>query len=103
MHRVGSLLQFIGGGIGRVALSGLLIGIFFLIVGVLPWEFFVEVLRAPPRAWYSRVLALLGLALIAGSLWFNLWSRKQQAIDALAEDISWAIQNLVNRDPCPST
>jgi hypothetical protein len=40
---------------------------------------------------------------IAASLWLHLWSKKQQAIDDLAEDMSWAIQNLLNRTPMPST
>jgi hypothetical protein len=32
-----------------------------------------------------------------------VWSRKQRAIDDLAEDLSWAIQKLLNRDPRPTT
>jgi len=48
-------------------------------------------------------LVLVGLALIAFFLGFNLWSQKQRAIDDLAEDLSWAITHLLNRNPRPST
>ena len=41
--------------------------------------------------------------IFGASLWFNLWSRKQHIIDDLAEDIAWAINNLLNRSPTPST
>ena len=42
-------------------------------------------------------MTLVGLALIAGSLWFNVWSQKQKAIDDLAGDIAWAHDNLLQR------
>jgi hypothetical protein len=52
----------------------------------------------------SRVgLIIVGLVLIGGSLWFNLWSTKQTAIDALAVDMAWAINNLLNRQLRAST
>jgi hypothetical protein len=104
--RAGSVLQFVGGGIGRVALSGLLIGLFFVGVGMTPWQFVAQIIQQPPRfvtsEWFSPSITLVGLALIAASLSFNIWSRKQKAIDALAEDISDAITNLLNRTPPPS-
>jgi hypothetical protein len=107
MVRAGSILHFIGGGIGRVSLSGVLIGLFFVGVGMTPWQFVADVLQNPPdfvrSVWFSPSITLVGLALIAASLWFNLWSRKQKAIDDIAEDISWAIHNLLNRNPRPST
>jgi len=103
MHRVGSLLAFIGGGIGRVALSGVLIGFFFVIAGVTPWQFFADNFSSPPSLWLSPIVTLVGLAVIWGSLQFNRWSRHQKAIDALAEDLGWAIRNLLNRNPRPST
>ena len=37
------------------------------------------------------------LAVIWASLHFNVWSLRQRSIDALAEDMSWAIHNLLNR------
>ena len=107
MHRVGSLLQFVGGAIGRVAASGIIIGLFFVVVGVTPWQFVADFIQHPPSwfgsVWLQPSLTLIGLALIGASLWFNLWSRKQQAIDELAEDIAWAINSLVNRNPRPTT
>ncbi len=33
------------------------------------------------------------------SLTFNRWSAKQKVVDGLAEDISWAIDKLLNRSP----
>jgi hypothetical protein len=107
MHRVGSLLQFVGGAIGRVAASGIIIGLFFIAAGVTPWQFVADLIQQPPlwlrSVWLQPSLTLIGITLIGGSLWFNLWSKKQQVIDDLAEDIAWAIKNLVNRKPRPST
>jgi hypothetical protein len=104
---VGSLLSFIGGGLGRLALSGILLGAFVLLFGMLPWQMVANLANYQPNSWFgpglSVFLAVVGLALIAGSLWFNVWSRKQQAINELAEDISWAISDLLNRSPPPST
>jgi hypothetical protein len=37
-HKVGSALQFIGGGISRAAATALVVGIFFVIVGMTPWQ-----------------------------------------------------------------
>jgi hypothetical protein len=45
----------------------------------------------------------VGLVIIGLSLWMNLWSKKQQTIDDLAEEMSWAIHDLLNRTPRPST
>jgi hypothetical protein len=107
MRVVGSIVQFIGGGIGRVALSGVLIGIFFVGVGVTPWQFAAQTIQHPPHLianpWFSPRITLVGLVLIAASLWFNLWSRKQKTIDDLAEDMAWSVHNLLNRTPPPST
>lgn len=47
--------------------------------------------------WFRLVLVVVGLVVIGGSLHFNVWSLRQQAIDSLAEDLSWAIHDLVNR------
>jgi hypothetical protein len=106
-HKVGTLLQFIGGGIGRAASTGIAAGIFFVLVGMTPWQAAANFLQNPPSflasVWFTPSLTILGLGLIALSLWFNIWSRKQQAIDDLAEDMSWAIHDLLNRSPRPST
>jgi hypothetical protein len=81
-RRVGSLLQFIGGALGRVAASGLIIGIFFLVIGMTPWQYVANLIQHPPAwltsIWFSPRMTLVGLALIAFSLWFNLWSEKQR-------------------------
>jgi hypothetical protein len=90
---VGTFLSFIGGGISRAAGSAIAIGAFFLLFGILPWF----------GPGVSIFLTVVGLALIAGSLWFNFWSQREAAIDELAEDLSWAIHDLLNRDPRPST
>jgi hypothetical protein len=104
---VGTLLSFIGGGISRAAASGLVIGGFFLLFGVLPWQVVANLANYQPNAWLGPVVSagatLFGLMLIGATLRFNLWSREQQAIDALAEDISWAISDLLNRKPPPSS
>ena len=47
--------------------------------------------------WFRLGILVLGLAVIGFSLTFNRWSQKQRAIDRLAEDISWAIDSLLNR------
>lgn len=39
----------------------------------------------------------MGLALIYASLRFNLWDQRQKAVDELAEDVSWAIRDILNR------
>jgi hypothetical protein len=98
---VGTVLQFVGGSIGRAAGTALVIGIFFVLFGVAPWQFVASLITNPP-AWaaspYFRFAVLiLGLFVIWASLAFNRWSSKQKAIDSLAEDISWAIDNLLNR------
>ena len=107
MHRVGSILQFVGGAIGRVAMSVILIGLFFVIVGVTPWQFFVYFFQHPlawlASPWIRPSITIIGLVLIGASLWFNLWSRKQHIIDDLAEDMAWAVHNLLNRSPPAST
>jgi hypothetical protein len=107
MHQVGSLLQFIGGAIGRVAAAGLIVGIFFVAVGVTPWELVAHLLLHPPRwltsPWLNLSMVLVGLSFIGFSLNFNRWSQQQKAIDALAEDLSWAIHHLLNRNPPATT
>jgi hypothetical protein len=107
MHHVGSLLQFIGGAIGRVAATGFLVGLFFVLAGMTPWELVANILQHPPRwltsPWLNLSMVLVGLAVITFSLRFNQWSQRQTAIDALAEDLGWAIRHLLNRKPQPTT
>jgi hypothetical protein len=101
--QVGTVIQFIGGSISRVTGAALVIGIFFVLVGVTPWEFVARLIINPPpwitSAYFRLSVLILGLVLIWVTLNFNRWSAKQKAIDSLAEDISWAITNLLNRLP----
>jgi hypothetical protein len=100
LMRVGTILQYLG-------ISGLIVGVLSVLLGATPEQFFASFFQHPP-AWLTNPflapgLAIFGLAIIAVSLRFNIWSRKQQVIDELAEDISFAIHNLVNRSPRPQT
>lgn len=93
--------MWVGGAITRVALTGLVIGTFIVIYGATPGQAFAELLvQLPPwltNPWFRLVLVIVGLVLIGVSLHFNVWSLRQQAIDDLAEDLSWAIHNLLNK------
>lgn len=98
-----NIIDFIGGSVGRVAGAGIVAGIFIVIFGVTPAIWFAELVKHPPP-WLANGLlqlavVIVGLALIWVSFRFNLWQKKQGAIDELAEDISWAIQNLLNKNP----
>jgi len=105
--RVGTLLQFIGGRLTAVCVTALIVGLFFVIVGVTPWQYVAEVVQHPPAlvgsVWFSPSVTVVGVALIGAGLWFNVWSTKQKVVDALAEEIAWAIRELVNRKPEPIT
>jgi hypothetical protein len=72
-----------------------------------PWQFFADFFQHPETwlasPWFNPSITILGLVLIGASLWFNLWSKKQHVIDDLAEDMAWAVHNLLNRSPTPST
>jgi hypothetical protein len=78
-----------------------------VVVGMTPWQFIADLIQHPPQLiaspWFSVTITVVGLALIGASLWFNVWSRKQQCINALAEDMAWAINNLLNRQLRPTT
>ena len=50
-----------------------------------------------PTTVEGYALSLEGYFLIGASLHFNVWSLRQKAIDDLAEDLSWAIHNLLNK------
>ena len=107
MPGVGRLIDFLGGAIAGVAVRGILIGLFALLVGMTPAEFFVYVFENPPpwidSPWFRLGFIFIGLAVIWASFRYNFWSQKQKAIDELAEDISSAITDLLNRDPRPQT
>jgi hypothetical protein len=107
MRPVGSFLQFVGGSIGRATMTGIFVGVFFVIVGSTPWQVVAEIIQNPPgivrSVWFAPGLTILGLVIIGLCLWFNQWSKKQMVIDELAEDMSWAIHDLLNRNPRPST
>jgi hypothetical protein len=103
--RIGTLLQFAGGRIGAVASSGLVAGIVIVAAGATPGQLFANYIRHPPSwvPWVSPALVILGALIIGTSLRYNVWSQRQIAIDSLAEDISFAISDLVNRQPKPAT
>jgi len=93
--------MWIGGSITRVAGAGLIIGLFILIYGATPGQAFADLLTHLP-SWstnplFRLALVVIGLFIIGASLHFNVWSLRQRAIDALAEDLSWAITNLLNK------
>lgn len=93
--------MWIGGSISRAAGAGLVIGIFIVIYGATPGQAIAELLsHLPPwltNPWFRLTLVIIGLFIIGASLHFNVWSLRQKAIDDLAEDLSWPIQNLLNR------
>lgn len=100
MGKAGSILQYAGGRFGAVAASGLIAGTFIVLVGVTPAQFVVGLLRNPPSwvPWLSPALVILGIGIFWASFRYNVWSQRQVAIDSLAEDISEAIADLVNRN-----
>lgn len=107
MPRVGRLIDFVGGSIGRMTGTGLATGLFLILFGVTPAEFVVWLFNNPPsflsNELFKFAVFVIGIVVIAFSLTFNVWSKKQKAIDGLAEDLSWAIHHLLNRDPRPSS
>lgn len=95
------LWMWIGGSITRVAGTGLVVGIFILAYGATPGQAMADLLaHLPPwltNPWFKLALVVIGLFLIAVSLHFNVWSLRQETIDELAEDLSWAIHHLLNK------
>ena len=93
--------MWIGGSITRAAGTGLVVGLFMIAYGATPGQAVADFLtHLPPEVvspWFRLVLVVVGLAVIWTSLHFNVWSLRQRSIDALAEDLSWAIHNLLNR------
>ena len=99
--RIKWLWMWIGGSISRVAGTGLIIGIFILVYGATPGQAFADLLSHLPvwatNPWFRLSLVFIGLFVIAASLHFNVWSLRQTAIDELAEELSWAISDLLNK------
>ena len=95
------LWMWIGGSITRVAGTGLVIGVFILAYGATPGQALADLLTHLPswltNPWFKLTLVVVGLILIGVSLHFNVWSLRQEAIDELAEDLSWAIHHLLNK------
>ena len=95
------LIDWLGGAISRTAGTGLAGGLLFILFGMTPAEFVAYVYRNPPdwmmSGWTRLLLVLIGLPLVFASIRFNVWSQRQRVIDSLAEDISWAVHELVNR------
>lgn len=96
-----SLLNFLGGSISRAFGTALVVALFFIIFGVAPWELIVRLIAEPPawllNGWLRLGALFFGLAIIAVALRYNIWDRQQIAVDDLAEDMSFAISNLLNR------
>ena len=93
--------MWVGGSITRVAGTGVIVGLFILAYGATPGQAVAQLLSHLPPAmaspWFKLVLVVVGLVVIGTSLHFNVWSLRQRAIDELAEDVSWAIHDLLNK------
>lgn len=92
--------MWLGGSISRVAGTGIASGIFLVVFGLSPTQAVVAFIKSPPdwiiNPWFKISLLVLGITLVGASLHFNIWSSKQQAIDDIAEELSWAIHSLLN-------
>jgi hypothetical protein len=101
------LLTFLGGSVSRAAGTAMVVGIFVAVYGVVPWELIARFVGDPPAwfmsGWFRLSGLIVGLALLVAAVTYNIWDRRQVAVDSLAEDISWAIANLLNRKPPPRT
>lgn len=106
MHPVGRVIDYVGGSIGKAAGTGIVIGIFSILIGMPPGEFVKLLIEDPPlwldSVWLRMGLVIFGLAAIWASVRYNVWSQRQRAINELAEELSWAIDDLLNRDPRPN-
>ena len=95
------LLRYAGGRLGGWVVSSLLLAVFTVIYGFTPQEAFVELLKDAPEwltsGWFKLACVVLGLAIIVLSLKFNIWSQRQKVVDELAEMLSSAIHDLLNR------
>jgi hypothetical protein len=96
-----SFWMWIGGAVTRTAGTGIVVGLFIVIYGATPGQAVADLLRVLPSwvtdPWFKFTLVVIGLVLIGASLHFNVWSLRQSAIDDVAEDLSWAVHNLLNK------
>ena len=99
--RMRRVFEWIGGAVSRTAGTGIVGGLLFVLFGMTPAELVGYLYQNPPlwlmSGWTRLLLVIVGLVLIFASVRFNLWSERQNVVDSLAEDISWAIHELVNR------
>src|SRR5262249_4989036 len=98
---VGRFIDWVGGAISRTAGTGLATGAFMVLFGMTPGEWVALAWTNPPRwlmtGWTQLLVLIVGLVIIWASLRYNVWAQRQRAIDSLAEDLSGAIANLLNR------
>jgi hypothetical protein len=94
-------LRLVGGRVGVLTASLFVVGVFVLITGASPVEWATNFVQQPPTWitywWSPYVLVLIGLAIIAGSLWLNVHHAHRRARDALSELLSEGIHEILNR------
>jgi hypothetical protein len=92
---------WVGGSVGRMAGTGLATGVVMIIFGMTPSELVVRMVAEMPDwvfgGWFRLGLVVVGLFVIWGSLRFNIWSRRQQAIDCLSDKLAHAVHNILNK------
>lgn len=92
---------WLGGRFGSIAITGLLIGAFTVTYGATPGAAMAELLSNLPawllNPWFKLALIPIGLFIIWASLTYNIWSQRRKIVDDLAEELSWAINDLLNR------
>jgi len=98
---IGRVPDYLGGAITRASGTALVFATVFILTGMSPGQFLTYLWDSPPAwlmsGWTRVFLVILGLVTIYGALRVNVWSQQQRAINAIAEDISWAIHHLLNR------
>ena len=101
------LLNFVGGSVTKATGTAIVVGAFFAAFGVLPWELVARWIGEPPAwmmsGWFRLAVLIVGLVIIFAAITYNQWDRRQAVINDLAEDISWAIGDLLNRTPRPQS
>ena len=94
-------LRWIGGGLSGAAGSGVVIGTTMIVFGMTPGEIVVHMTANMPDwvfgEWFKLALVVAGMAIIFASFRFNVWSRRQKAVNELADLLSDAIHDLLNR------
>jgi hypothetical protein len=96
-----NLFRWLGGGLTGTAASGLVAATVMIVFGMTPGEVIVHQVAEMPDwvfgGWFKLFLVVVGLCLIWASLKFNIWSRRQKAVNELAVMLSDAIHQLLNR------